>query len=207
MDSSGGFGWSCAQRADTWVGPYRGYKRILCFGGVANVRFAQRSRQASTLRRYQTISAHKKGASHGAPTCLYMFLLRIQICVPRVRARRPGAGRGYGVQRTPAVGECTGTIEARRAGTGAGFPDPLALAERAENKSNCCKALNGMISQLRGTRRCGGYTSSDRLRRPPSPGRSIVVFGTAVPIPRFAPRSECHSGKCDESECASYHKK
>ena len=32
------------------------------------------------------------------------------------------------------------------------------------------------------------YTSSDRLRRPPSPGRSIVVFGTAVPNPRFAPR-------------------
>ena len=24
---------------------------------------------------------------------------------------------------------------------------------------------------------------------------------------KVAPRSECHSGKCDESECASYHKK
>ena len=43
----------------------------------------------------------------------------IQICLSRVRARRPGAGRGYGVQRIR--------------GTGAGSPDPLALAERAEN--------------------------------------------------------------------------
>ena len=66
-----------------------------------------------------------------------LLLYRIQICVPRVRARRPGAGRGYGVQRTSAVGECTGTIEARRAGTGAGSPDPLALAERAENNASC----------------------------------------------------------------------
>jgi len=24
---------------------------------------------------------------------------------------------------------------------------------------------------------------------------------------KVAPRSECHSGKCDESECASYHAK
>ena len=24
---------------------------------------------------------------------------------------------------------------------------------------------------------------------------------------KVAPRTECHSGSCDESECASYHKK
>ena len=61
---------ACPQRADTSVGPYRGCNVDLYFGGVANVSFVQRSRQASTLRRYQTIPAHKKGASHGAPTCL-----------------------------------------------------------------------------------------------------------------------------------------
>ena len=86
-----------------------------------------------------------KGASHGAPTCLYELLLRTKICLPRVRARRPGAGRGYGVQRIR--------------GTGAGSPDPLALAERAENHSSCCKALNGMIPQLRG-HGLRAYTSS-----------------------------------------------
>ena len=39
------------QRADTSVGPYRGYKRILCFGGVANVRFVQRAGHAPPLQR------------------------------------------------------------------------------------------------------------------------------------------------------------
>ena len=91
-------------------------------------------------------AARTKGASHGAPACLLSFLLRKQICLPRVRARRPGAGRGYGVQRIR--------------GTGAGSPDPLALAERAENSASCCKALIWMIIQQKETRRCGGYTSS-----------------------------------------------
>ena len=58
------------QRADTWVGPYRGSKVVWCFGGVAIVRFVQRAGHAPPLHRYQTIPAHKKGASPGAPTCL-----------------------------------------------------------------------------------------------------------------------------------------
>ena len=78
-------------------------------------------------------------------------------------------------------------------GTGAGSPDPLPLAERAENSASCSKEIILMITQ-KGPRRCGGYTSSVgcadtfpsrgrqggghglraytssvRLRRPPSP--------------------------------------
>jgi len=44
----------CVQRADTQVGPYMGSKGVLYFDGVANVRFVQRSRQASTLQSHQT---------------------------------------------------------------------------------------------------------------------------------------------------------
>ena len=51
---------------------------------------------------------------------------------------------GKGVKRAPAVGKRTGTIEARRAGTGAGSPGPLALAERAENNIRRCTGDNGM---------------------------------------------------------------
>ena len=56
-------------------------------------------------------------------------------------------------------------------GTGAGSPDPLPLAERAENSASCCKALIWMIIQQKGTRRCGGYTSSDRLTAATFPSR------------------------------------
>ena len=45
---------ACVQRADTSVGPYRGSKGVLYFGGVADVGYVQRSRQASTLQSYQT---------------------------------------------------------------------------------------------------------------------------------------------------------
>jgi len=58
------------QRADTSVGPYRGSKGVLCFDGVAYVDCVQRAGHAPPLQRYQTIPAHKKGASHGAPACL-----------------------------------------------------------------------------------------------------------------------------------------
>ena len=55
------------------------------------------------------------------------------------------AGFGpYRVQRAPAVGEYTKTIEARRAGEFKIPPDPLALAERAEYSVRCCKAHNRM---------------------------------------------------------------
>ena len=41
---------ACVQRADTSVGPYRDYKRILCFGGVANADFVQRAGHAPPLQ-------------------------------------------------------------------------------------------------------------------------------------------------------------
>jgi len=41
---------ACAQRADTSVGPYRGSKRILYFGGVANHDCVQRAGHAPPLQ-------------------------------------------------------------------------------------------------------------------------------------------------------------
>ena len=97
-------------------------------------------------------------------------LYEYSICLPRVRARRPGAGRGYGVQRIR--------------GTGAGSPDPLALAERAENKSSCCKALNGMISQLR-DHAAAAATPHPALRATfPSKGKAAEVRVPPHPIRR-----------------------
>ena len=136
------------QRADTSVGPYRGSIAVLYFGGVASIDCVQRAGHAPPLQRYQT---HKRGASPGAPTCLLTLLLRIQICVSRVRARRPGAGRGYGVQRIR--------------GTGAGSPDPWALAERAENSASRSKEINGMNTQQKGNTPLRRLHLIRRLRR------------------------------------------
>ena len=58
---------ACMQRADTQVGPYKGNKGVLCFGGVASIDCAQRSRQASTLQSYQTIRLPCRGAPVCAP--------------------------------------------------------------------------------------------------------------------------------------------
>jgi len=41
---------ACAQRADTSVGPYRGSKVVLCFGGVADGGFVQRAGHAPPLQ-------------------------------------------------------------------------------------------------------------------------------------------------------------
>ena len=151
---------ACVQRADTSVGPYRGSNVDLYLGGVAIVWSVQRAGHAPPLqgtdvfgislglRALNACSGRGKPRPYKATrqvchlrrerACpfrrtqersvtwrsdLFILLLsRRQICLPRVRARRPGAGRGYGVQRIR--------------GTGAGSPDPLALAERAENKSS-----------------------------------------------------------------------
>ena len=101
------------QRADTSVGPYRGSKVDLYFGGVANHDCEHGRGMPRPYKNERSVTWRSD---------LFILLLyRIQICLPRVRARRPGAGRGYGVQRIR--------------GTGAGSPDPLALAERAENSA------------------------------------------------------------------------
>jgi len=98
-----------------------------------------------------------------------LLLYRIQICVFRVRARRPGAGRGYGVQRIR--------------GTGAGSPDPLALAERAENNASCSKEINWMITQ--GDHAAAAATPHPALRATfPSKGKAKRGALTPHPIRR-----------------------
>jgi len=50
-------GTASPQRADTSVGPYRGSKGVLYFGGVASIRFVQRAgvlRTADRPRPYKT---------------------------------------------------------------------------------------------------------------------------------------------------------
>ena len=47
---------ACTQRADTSVGPYRGSKVDLCFGGVAGVWFVQRAGHAPPLQNERSVT-------------------------------------------------------------------------------------------------------------------------------------------------------
>ena len=62
--------------------PLQGCKVDLYFGGVAIISFVQRAGHAPPQQRYQTIPAHKKGASPGAPACLYCYFIEYKYAYP-----------------------------------------------------------------------------------------------------------------------------
>jgi len=59
------------QRADTSVGPYRGGKGVLCFGGVASVRFVQRAGHAPPLQNNHA-DPHTRKERHMALRLVYI---------------------------------------------------------------------------------------------------------------------------------------
>jgi len=140
---------ACAQRADTSVGPYRGSKGFLYFGGVAIVWFVQRAGHAPPLQNERSVT--------------WRSGLLIDVPFTNTNMRIPGPG--------PQARCGKGVWSPEDQGDRCRVPRSFGPSGAGREQVKLLQSTQRDDLPTKGTRRCGGYTSSDRLTAATFPSR------------------------------------